>query len=57
MIQKERDQILNAQVEDIRALAPLIEEVLSQNQICVVGSEGEIEKEKELFQEVKHLIS
>ena len=57
MIQKERDQILNAQVEDIRALAPLIEEVLSQNQICVVGSEGEIEKERELFQEVKHLIS
>ena len=57
MIQKERDQILNAQVEDIRALAPLIEEVLSQNQICVVGSEGEIEKEKGLFQEVKHLIS
>ena len=57
MVQKERDQILDAQVEDIRALAPLIEAVLSQNQICVVGSEGEIEKEKELFQEVRHLIS
>lgn len=57
MIQKERNQILDAQVEDIRALAPLIEAVLSQNQICVVGSEGEIEKERELFQEVRHLIS
>lgn len=57
MVQKERNQILDANVEDIRALAPLIEAVLDQNQICVVGNEEEIEKERELFQEVKSLIS
>ena len=37
MMQKERDQILNATVEDIHALAPLIEAVLSDEQICVVA--------------------
>ena len=46
MMQKERDQILNATVEDIHALAPLIEAVLSDDQLCVVGSESAIEKAK-----------
>ena len=34
MLQKERDQILDATVEDIHALAPLIEAVLSDDQLC-----------------------
>ena len=37
MLQKESDQILNATVEDIHALAPLIQAVLSDDQLCVVG--------------------
>lgn len=57
MMQKERDQILNADVEDIRNLAPLIEAVLSDDAVCVVGSETAIEKEREIFKEVKSLIS
>ena len=56
MVQREREQILDATVEDIRALAPFVEEVLSQNQICVVGSEEAIERDQELFGEVKPLI-
>ena len=57
MLQKERDQILNATVEDIHALAPLIEAVLSDDQICVVGSESAIEKAKDVFMQTKPLVS
>ena len=57
MMQKERDQILNADVEDIRKLAPLVEAILSDDAVCVVGSETAIEKEREIFKEIKSLIS
>ena len=57
MLQKERDQILDATVEDIHALAPLIEAVLSDDQLCVVGSESAIEKAKDVFMETKPLVS
>lgn len=57
MVQKERDQILKANAEDIRGLAPIVEAILAAGQICVVGSESAIEKEKNLFMEVKHLFS
>lgn len=57
MLQKERDEILNAKVEDIHALAPLIEAILSDESICVVGSESAIQKEKEIFKEIKPLIN
>ncbi len=57
MMQKERDQILNATVEDIHALAPLIEAVLSDDQLCVVGSESAIEKAEDVFMETKPLVS
>lgn len=56
MVQKERDEILQADVEDIRGLAPLIEAILSENAICVVGSETAVQKEKEIFGEIKSLI-
>ena len=55
MMQKERDQILNATVKDIHALAPLIEAVLSDDQICVVGSESAIDKANDVFMEIKPL--
>ena len=57
MMQKERNQILNADVEDIRNLAPLVEAILSDDAVCVVGSETAIEKEREIFKEIKSLIS
>ena len=57
MMQKERDQILDATVEDIHALAPLIEAILADDQICVVGSESAVEKAKDVFMETKPLVS
>lgn len=57
MLQRERDQILNATVEDMRALAPIVEAILSAGQVCVVGSESAVEKAKDTFQEIKPLIT
>ena len=52
MIQKERCQILEAQQEDIRKLAPVVEAVLRADQICVIGGEEKIEEDRELFQNI-----
>lgn len=57
MLQKERNQILDATVEDMRALAPIVEGILEDQAICVVGSESAIKKENELFREIKPLIT
>ncbi len=51
MIVKERNQILDATQEDIRALAAVAEAVLDAGQLCVVGGEEIIEENKELFGE------
>lgn len=53
--QKHRDSILNASVEDIRALADYVEAVLSQGNLCAVGGEDKIEDNKELFMNVKSI--
>ena len=55
MILKERNEILDAQEEDIRQLADLVEAVLQCNQICVIGNEEKIEEQKDLFGEVRSL--
>ncbi|MGN1266923.1 MAG: insulinase family protein, partial [Dorea sp.] len=49
MIQEERNQILDATQDDIRALHKVAEAVLKAEQLCVVGSEDTIEENKELF--------
>ena len=54
-IQTIRDQVLNATVEDIQALAEPIQKMLSQGVICVVGNEGKIEDAKDLFHTVRAL--
>ena len=57
MLQKERDQILNASAEDIHALAEIIEAVLAADQICVVGSESKVVEASDVLMEVKPLIN
>ncbi len=54
--QKERDQILDATAEDIRAMKDLTAAVVSAEHRCVVGSEAAIEKNRELFDHVESLI-
>nr|WP_308655960.1 insulinase family protein [uncultured Agathobacter sp.] len=55
-IQKERDEILNAQPEDIRRLADLVEAVLKKDSICVIGNENMIKESAGLFEDVEKLI-
>ena len=55
MIEKEREQILDATQEDIRKLADIVEAVLKANQLCVIGGEEKIEEQKSLFDEIKDL--
>lgn len=54
-LQKHRNQLLDATVDDIRNLAPLIKAVLSDECICVVGSETAIEENKAMFGKVGEL--
>lgn len=55
-IQKERNEILNAQPEDIRRLADLVESVLKKDSICVIGNENMIKESAGLFENVEKLI-
>lgn len=55
-IQKERNEILNAQPEDIRRLADLVGAVLKKDSICVIGNENMIKESAGLFENVEKLI-
>ena len=55
MQQKERDQVLGATRDDIRALADLIRAVLATGSFCVVGNEEKIEANRAMFGVVENL--
>ena len=50
--QQNRDQVIDCQVADIRALAPLVRDVLADGYLCVVGGQQKIESHKELFHKI-----
>ncbi len=54
-VQKGRDEVLSCGVTEIRALAPYLKAMLSQNHICVIGNEEKLEEEKELFEVTESL--
>ena len=49
VLQKIRDEVLDASPADIRALAGGIRELLAEGSFCAIGNENRIEKEKKLF--------
>ena len=53
--QRERDQILDAQAEDIAALADAVEAVIRADEICVIGSEAVLEKDAACLKTVRAL--
>ena len=57
VIQREREEILDAVPEDIRALAPLLRAVLSDGVRCVIGNESQIRAAAEAFTEVNPLFT
>ena len=54
-IREERKSIINAQPEDVRKLAPLVKSVIDSGCLAVIGNEDKIEKDRELFDEVRNL--
>ncbi len=55
MMKKERDQVLGATRDDIRALAGLVQAVLDGESFCVVGNEEKIEASRAMFGQVGNL--
>ena len=55
VIQRERDAILSTQPEDIRALADMMEAVLSDGSICVLGNEQKLKAESGLFRKLEQV--
>lgn len=54
-MKKEREEVLGANVDSIRALAPFIETAISQNYLCVVGNAGKIHENEQMFDKVEPL--
>ncbi len=55
-VMKNRMEALNCSAEDIRRISPLIRAVLDENKRCTIGSAGEVEKCKDLFDTVEALL-
>ncbi len=52
LFQKIRDEVLSTNVEDIKAYAEMIEEVMKDNHYTVVGSETKVKEASALFDEI-----
>ena len=55
MIQKDRDQVLGCDQDQIRALADCLEHMLKTSGICVIGNENTLEEQRQLFATVETL--
>lgn len=55
-LKRERQEILNITNDDINNLEIIVDSILKSGNICVVGSESKIERDKDLFNQIKHLI-
>ena len=54
-LQKERDQVLACKPEDIRALAPYMEAIISTGAVAAIGGEDKIRENKDCFLSIKNL--
>ena len=55
-VQKERDEVLCAKQENIRALAGIVKAIIDANYICVIGNETKVQEHVALFQKIENLI-
>ncbi|MBQ2802810.1 MAG: insulinase family protein [Lachnospiraceae bacterium] len=56
MLKKEREELLNTTVEDIRELAQYIRAFMEQDYLCVVGNANKIQEEKKIFLTTENLL-
>lgn len=57
MLKKEREEVLDTTIDDIRQHANMIESVLEQGNICVVGNEDNIQREQDMFKNTVDLFN
>lgn len=57
MVQKERDELLSADLNSIRELYRYVEAFIDYGCMCVVGSEEKIKENKEMFMEISPLFA
>ncbi len=55
-LQRERTEVLKVTLEDIRACHKYITAMIDAGNICVIGNEGKINENREMFKEVKNLM-
>ncbi|KAB3531550.1 insulinase family protein [Alkaliphilus serpentinus] len=54
-LQIEKNEVLNTTIEDIKNLSKLIDESMKENYCCVLGNEGKIKENKDLFNKLVQL--
>lgn len=54
-LQKERDEVRNVTIEEIRGLHTIIRAFLDAGNICVIGNESKITENQDMFKEIKSL--
>lgn len=54
-IKRDREAMLDVSLDELRALAPSVKEILKSNVICVIGNEEKLLSERELFGELVRL--
>lgn len=50
-----RNEIINCTLEDIHKLADLVESVINEPYLCVMGSEHKVKKSEEIFKKIRSL--
>ncbi|WP_300349652.1 insulinase family protein [Clostridium sp.] len=55
-LQKEREEILSADINTIKSFAPMIRDLMKEDYICVIGNEEKIKENKNLFNSIKKVI-
>ncbi|ARC86454.1 peptidase M16 inactive domain protein [Clostridium argentinense CDC 2741] len=55
-IQRERDEILNTTIEDIKSYAKMIKSGMDEHYCCVVGNEGKIKENEAIFNKISKLL-
>ena len=54
-LKTEREQVLNLTLDDLKACSDVVEDVLNEGYVCVVGNKEKIEEASHLFKEIKNI--
>lgn len=56
-LQREREEIISTKAEDIRNLAKIIDSILKQDYLCVVGGDTKIKENKDEFVSIRNILN